>query len=175
MSLRRSHRIAEELRALTDLARHSQRFAWRFTGRMLAFCYTHTPGLVLDRDGISVWPSWSAGVFLGPKYPIQAPEVVLAPAGRKGRPFHPNVLPHPPYRACYGRHLPAVLLDELVRRLEGMIMLRPGSVMTDERDSLDPRACRFVRRLIQEGAAPLRQGRPLPAWCSSTQDVRGES
>ena len=165
LSMRRSHRMVEEIRALNEYMDRVERFSWQTNGRQLRFEYTGVPGLVRVNNEIQLWTEWSATVAIGPRYPLQPPEVSLRPKRSPGTPWHSNVLPSPPFPVCYGHHLPVALLDQLARRIERIIVMEPGSVMVDERDALNPRVCALSRRLIREGYTPLRTGAPLPDWC----------
>jgi hypothetical protein len=156
--MRLHQRIQNDLVALTELAAARQGFSYRMEGRNIALEYKGTPGLIRTGRGVEICTRWRAVLRLPPRYPIDPPIVTLSPVGQDGAPYHPNVLPVRPYALCYGRHLPDLLLDELARRVERMILLMPGSVTTDEADSLNHDACRHVRRLIREGRTPLTLG-----------------
>lgn len=166
MNQYRMNRISEEIRALKALDKHSRRITVKFDKvkpmPRLLFHYVDTPGLVQTGRRITVWASWDARVILSVNYPIQSPIVLLTPHRCGGRPFHPNVLPVPPYQVCYGHHLPNCLLDELALRIERMIVLHPQAVMTDEYDSMNRAACEFVRSLIIDHLAPLQLQTSLP-------------
>ena len=171
MNRRQFHRITEDQQALGHLAREGLEECRLFVSRRspvgFVWRYEGLPGFLETPSGLLVWPSWHALVSLGPRFPIDAPRVFLAPAGQPGRPYHPNILSKPPYLVCYGRHQPLLLLDALARRLARIIMMHRDAIMTDERNSLNPQACPTVRRLVQDGAVPLTIGRPLPSWCLS--------
>lgn len=129
----------------------------------------NTPGLIKTVDGaLEICDKWMILLSLGPNFPVTSPEVYLAPL-RSGRPWHPNILPVHPFRLCYGRHLPCLLLDKLVFQIGRMLILDPKLIMTDENKSLNHEACRDVRLLIREGYAPL-SGKGLPCWCSRNND-----
>jgi len=169
MNSRQLHRIQEDYRALRQLATAGLEAAGRFDCRRTAngfiWVYQGIPGLALWAEGLTVWQCWQALVALGPRYPVEAPRVFITTVGHRARPFHPNILPVPPHLLCYGHHQPVQLLDGLARRLVRILRLDSGAIMTDERNSLHPEACQPVRRLVQEGAVPLRLGKPLPDWC----------
>lgn len=165
LSMRRKHRIIQDLASLDKLAYSNPRFSWRRSGHGLVFRYTGTPGLVRTRAGIGVWDMWSVLIRLGPTYPVQSPTAFLVPVSGVGGPWHPNTLAEPPHPVCFGRHLPVALLDELARRMERIIILEPHTIMVDERDAMNPHACALVRRLIRERAAPLTLDGSLPDWC----------
>jgi len=169
MHERQAHRILEDYRALRQLAAEGltecRRFGCRRAAAGFIWDYEGLFGLVQTDHGLVVWQSWQAVVALGARYPVEAPRAFVSAVGCTGWPFHPNILPAPPYLLCYGHHQPVRLLDSLARRVARILRLDRGAVMTDERNSLHPRACQPVRRLLQEGAAPLRAGEPLPAWC----------
>jgi hypothetical protein len=152
--MRRHRRIQNDLAALTELAVAKPNFRWRRNGRQLLLEYVNTPGLIRTGGGVEIWGRWQAALTLPPRYPIEGPIVTLSSVGRSGAPYHPNVLPVPPYLLCYGRHLPDLLLDELARRIERMIVLMQGAVATGE-PYLNGDACGYVRRLIREGKTPL--------------------
>jgi hypothetical protein len=156
--MRRRQRIQNDLSALRGLAASRSNFSWWWRGQDIVLAFAETPGLVRTERGVETCDSWEATLTFPPFYPIDEPIVTLSPAGREGAPYHPNVLPVWPFLLCYGRHLPDLLLDELARRIERMIVLMPGSVTTDETDSLNHDACKLVRRLIREGVAPLTLG-----------------
>jgi hypothetical protein len=155
--MRRHRRIQNDLAALSELAVAKPNFRWRSNGRQLLLEYVNTPGLIRTGRGVEICDRWQAALTLPPRYPIEAPIVTLSPVGQSGAPYHPNVLPVPPYLLCYGRHLPDLLLDELARRIERMIVLMQGAVATGE-PYLNGDACSYVRRLIREGRTPLTPG-----------------
>ena len=136
--------------------------ARRLGPNVIAFDYHNTPGLLQHGHAVRVWPTWRAVIMLPPGYPQQGPTVLLQSVGTNGRPFHPNVKAESPQVVCYGAHLPSVLLDELAMRLRRMITLAPRSVMTKENDSLNPKACQYVRALTRAGKVPLSVNTPLP-------------
>jgi hypothetical protein len=156
--MRRMARIRNDCRALARLSGVQSNISSQLVGPFVILRYVNTPGLLETNRGIEVCECWEVGIFLPPRYPIDGPVVRIASAGQTGKPFHPNVSPVFPHMVCCGRHMPELLLDELARRIERMILLMPGSVMTDERDALNARACMYVRRLTRIGTTPLRQG-----------------
>jgi len=170
MNVRYARRIAEDLKSLDALARQDGAFGWRLSRFGIELHYEKTPGLVLAADGVALAERWTARLLLGPRYPIHSPVIWLL--CDLGAPFHPNVLQAAPHRVCYGRHLPSLPLAELALRLQRMIRLYPATIQPDEHDSLNPRACHVVRRLVREGAVPLRLDTPLPPWCR--RSARGE-
>jgi len=175
MNLQRSHRILEDLKALGVLSQRCRRITFNISSLGLLLQYTDTPGLVetANNRGISVWTTWDVRVLLGPQYPIDSPVVLIRPHQCSGRPLHPNITPEPPYRLCYGRHLPTLLADELALRVERMVRLCPEAIMTDERNALNTRACQIVRRLIRENYTPLRDT-SLPTWCRVEDRMEGK-
>ena len=172
MTLRKATRIKADLRSLVQWEMKQPSFSWRWAGHGVVFVYRDTPGLLRTGRGVRVWLRWQAAVVLPPLYPIVAPLVTLRPAGAAGAPFHPNVLPHPPYAVCYGQHMPVLLLDELARRIEQILILQPRTIMPDERDALSPAACAYVRQLVQRGLAPLEAETALPAYETVRHRVR---
>ena len=169
MNGRQRHRVLEDYQALQRLAAEGFEGCRCFRCHRLAtgfvWDYEGLPGPAQTGHGLILWQSWQAVVALGARYPVEAPRIFVSAAGCTGVPFHPNILPTPPYLLCYGRHQPVLLLDGLARRVARILRLDRGAVMTDERNSLHPLACQPVRRLLQEGAAPLRADVPFPAWC----------
>jgi len=169
MNRRQLHRLQEESRALQHLAcaglAECRAFASARTASGFIWAYDGLPGLVQTGQGLLVWTSWGVLVALPRRYPIDPPSVYVSAAGCEGRPFHPNILPAPPYLLCYGQHQPLRLLDGLARRVARIIRLGRGAVMTDERNSLHGAACQPVRRLLQEAVAPLATDSSLPDWC----------
>ncbi|MBE3123854.1 MAG: hypothetical protein IMZ55_03875 [Acidobacteria bacterium] len=171
MNARYARRIADDLKSLDSLARQDGAFGWRLSRSGIELRYEKTPGLVLTKNqGIVLATRWTARLLLGPRYPVASHPVWIV--CDCGVPFHPNVLQTAPHRVCYGRHLPFLPLSELALRLQRMITLHPATIQTDERDSLNPRACGIVRRLVREGTVPLRLDTPLPPWCRGS--ARGE-
>ncbi len=154
---RRRSRIQHDAQALEALAHATPWLSVACPNpNMIILKFADTPGLMRTDAGRQVWCRWRAVILLTPGFPVLPPHVLLSPDGRAGgQPFHPNIMPHSPFRVCFGRHLPQMLLDELAHRLHRIITLTPGSVMTDERDSLNPEACRFVRKLARSGRIPL--------------------
>jgi hypothetical protein len=161
------NRILEERKSLIEFKARNPRFQFRFTLPILEFRYISTPGLIKKREGISLWNEWIVPVLISQRYPVESPFARLIAVGCKGIPYHPNVLPHEPWVLCYGTHSPVLMLDNLARRIEQMIILNPDFISTEESNSLNPDACRFVRRLIKEKATPLRLGISLPNWCTT--------
>jgi hypothetical protein len=151
-------RIKNDMRALARLASAHPDFTWTQRGRVVVLRFGATPGLLKTETGVVIHSRWEAALLLPPRYPIDAPIVTLSATGQPGRPFHPNIGPEPPHLVCYGRHIPSVSLDDLVRRIERIINLVPGTAMTRERDSLNARACAYVRRLARTRTLPLRPG-----------------
>lgn len=155
-TFRRNRRFGNDIASLTALAQARPNFSFtQLAPNVLLFRYADTPGLIRTTNQVQIWSGWQAAVLLPPQYPFKPPLVMLRPAGKQGLPFHPNVRPGPPHIVCYGQYIPVLLLDELARRLERIINLEPRAVMTDEADSLNRRACRYVRQLAREHKIPL--------------------
>lgn len=158
-SLRRKRRIQRDVAVLEELSVAIPSFTFRWLGsNVLVLKYVKTPSLLLHADRVEICHDWEAIVTLPRGYPIQPPVVMLKPVGRKGLTFHPNVTPEPPHLLCFGQHVPVLLLDELARRIQRMIILTPGAFMTNETDSLNPSACQFVRFLSRDKKLPLSEG-----------------
>lgn len=160
---RRSRRTENDIASLTTLAQARPNFSYiQAAHNIFLFKYDSIPGLLKTNHGVEVWSTWQAAVLLPAGYPLKPPVVMLRPVDKKGFPFHPNVRPSLPNIVCYGRHMPVLLLDELARRLERMINLEPKAITTDEADSLNWQACRYVRLLTREQKIPLTKNTCLP-------------
>ena len=161
--LRRARRIErdeQELQALTE-ARQNLSFL-RPAPNVVVLRFLQTPGLARFNDGVRISTAWEAVIVLPEAYPVEPPAILLSPADRRARTFHPNCKPNPPQFLCYGRHVSTLSLADLALRLEQIITLSQGAVMTKESDALDPIACQYVRALSREGKTPLTISTVLP-------------